>query len=106
MNSRLEVLKSLASQKPRDAFVRYGLAMEYANANLLEEAVSEFREILAFQPDYAAAYYHCGRSLERLDRRTEAAGMYRQGIEVTSRSGDGHARSELEEALEALGIDG
>jgi hypothetical protein len=29
--------------------------------------------------------------------------MYRQGIEVTTRTGDLHARSELQAALEQLG---
>ena len=39
----------------------------------------------------------------RADRGDEAREVYRQGIEVTRRLGNSHARSELEGALELLG---
>lgn len=55
---RLEILKSMVEQNPRDSFVRYGLAMEYKNAGDLESAVREFQTLLAADPNYAAAYFH------------------------------------------------
>jgi tetratricopeptide (TPR) repeat protein len=57
---RLEILKSMVEQNPRDSFVRYGLAMEYKNAGDLESAVREFQTLLAADPNYAAAYFHAG----------------------------------------------
>lgn len=101
--SRLEILRSMVAQKPSDAFARYGLAMEYANSGKLEQAVEEYRMLLADHPDYAAAYYHGGQALEKLGRTEDARDFYRRGIEVTSRTGDQHARSELEAALDLLG---
>jgi tetratricopeptide (TPR) repeat protein len=101
---RLETLKSLVAQDPGNAFLRYGLAMEYVNSGRPEQAVSEFEALLAANPDYAAGYYHAGRTLEKLERLDDARQMYERGIEVTARSGDAHTRSELQAALDMLGI--
>jgi tetratricopeptide (TPR) repeat protein len=77
--------------------------MEYKNAGDLESALSEFRGLLVVNPNYAAAYFHGGQTLERLGRVEEAGEMYRQGIEVTTATGDLHTRSEIQAALDLLG---
>ena len=59
----MDVLKSMLAQNPRDIFARYGLAMEHANQGILEQAVVEYRVLLEHNPDYAAAYFHCGQAL-------------------------------------------
>jgi len=100
--NRLDTLKQLAAQDPANAFVRYGLAMEYANSGELEQAISEFHGIVAASPDYAAAYFHGGQTLEKLGRVEEAKALYEQGIAVTTRTGDLHTRSELQGALDLL----
>jgi Flp pilus assembly protein TadD len=102
--NRLEVLKSLVAQNPADAFARYGLAIELVNAGKPEEAVEEFRGLLAANPNYAAGYFHGGQTLEKLGRVDEARALYEQGIAVTARTGDGHTRSELQAALDLLPI--
>jgi len=101
-SSRLETLKSMVAQNPNDSFLRYGLAMEYKNAGDLEDAVRAFRELMAVNPDYSAAYFHGGQALEKLGRLEEARTLYQQGIEVTTRKGDLHARSEMQAALDLL----
>jgi Flp pilus assembly protein TadD len=103
MPDRLAVLKNLAAQNPTDSFARYGLAMEYARTGDLEQAVAEYRNLLAVNADYAAAYFHAGQALEKLGRLEEARVMYQQGIETTTRLGDLHTRSELQAALDLLG---
>jgi Flp pilus assembly protein TadD len=100
--SRLEKLQEFVAASPTDAFARYGLAQEYLNQGQAETAVAEFRELLRFQPDYAAAYYHLGQALEKLSRPEEAREAYRQGIDLTGRLGDEHAKSELQAALDLL----
>jgi Flp pilus assembly protein TadD len=102
--NRLEVLKSLVARNPADAFARYGLAMELARSGKPEEAVEEFRQLLTANPNYAAAYFHGGQTLEKLGRVEEARALYEQGIALTARTGDGHARSELQAALDLLPI--
>jgi tetratricopeptide (TPR) repeat protein len=101
---RLEILKNMVAQNPRDAFARYGLAMELSKSGELEGAVGEFRTLLSHNPDYAAAYFHGGQTLEKLGRIEDARDMYEKGIDVTSRTGDQHTRSELQGALDLLPI--
>jgi Flp pilus assembly protein TadD len=100
--TRLETLKTLSAQNPQDSFLRYGLAMEYRNAGDLESAMREFQALMEASPDYCATYFHAGQTLERMGRREEARAVYERGIEVTTRKGDQHARSELQGALDLL----
>ena len=102
MSKRVEALQAMLAQDESNTFARYGLAMEYANSGDLESAVSEYRKLLQVNPDYAAAYFHGGRALEKLGQTDEARAMYEQGIAVTTRTGDGHTRSELQAALDLL----
>src|SRR5512145_3316703 len=97
---RMDILRSILAQNPADSFSRYGLAMEYVKAGDPEEAVRQFRELIAVNANYAAAYFHAGQALEKLGRAGEARDMYRDGIAVTTRSGDDHTRSELQAALD------
>lgn len=99
---RLEILKQMVQQNPHDSFSRYGLAMEYRNRGDLEEAVRQFRELIATDPGYAYAYFHGGQTLERLGRLEEAGTMYRAGVEAARAKGDEHARSEIQGALDLL----
>lgn len=93
----------MLAQDPNNTFARYGLAMEFLNTGRAEEAVQSFEKLLEVNPDYAAAYFHGGRALETLGRLDEARSLYQRGIEVTTRTGDGHTRSELQAALDILG---
>ena len=92
----------MLAQDPANAFARYGLAMEFVKTGELENAVSEFRALLEHNPNYAAAYFHGGQVLEKLGDVERAREFYEKGIEVTGRTGDAHARSELEAALDML----
>ncbi|MGA7234398.1 MAG: tetratricopeptide repeat protein [Bryobacteraceae bacterium] len=102
-SNRLDILKSMVAQNPGDAFARYGLAMEYKGSSDWEGAMREFRTLIAANPDYHAAYFHGGQTLERMGREDEAREMYGQGVEAATRVGDGHARAEMQGALDLLG---
>lgn len=102
-STRLEILKNLVMQNPSDAFSRYGLAMEYRNSGDLEAAIAEFRSLIAANPDYAAAYFHGGQTLERLGRSEDARELYQQGIEAAKKKGDEHTRAEIQACLDLLG---
>ncbi len=78
--------------------------MEYANSGDPESAVREFKTLLAADENYAAAYFHCGQAYEKLGRVEDARATYEKGIEVTTRKGDPHTRSEIEAALNLLPV--
>jgi tetratricopeptide (TPR) repeat protein len=101
--TRLETLKSMVAQNPGESFLRYGLAMEYRNSGDLESAIAEFRALIAANPDYPAAYFHGGQTLERMGRADDARAMYAEGIEASTRKGDLHTRDEIRAALDLLG---
>jgi tetratricopeptide (TPR) repeat protein len=101
-STRLEILQGLVAQNPSDGFSRYGLAMEYRNGGDLAAAAREFRTLIAAHPDYSAAYFHGGQTLERLGLPAEARELYLQGIEATTRKGDFHTRDEIQGALDLL----
>ena len=101
--NRLEMLRSMLAQNPRDSFLRYGLAMECRNSGDLEGAINEFRSLMADDPDYVPAYFHGGQTLERAGRLDEAREVYLSGLEAASRKGDAHARGEIQAALDMLG---
>ena len=98
--TRIEILQQLLDQNPGSTFARYGLAMEYVKSGDLDRAVSAFEEVTKTDPNYSAAYFHGGQTLEKLGKLDEAREFYRRGIAVTR---DPHARSELEAALDILG---
>ncbi len=100
---RIAVLTEILSQNPADAFARYGLAMEYSNAGELEPALEEFRRLLATHPDYTAGYFMAAQTLARAGRVEEAKKMLMEGIASATRTGNGHAQSEMEAMLVELG---
>lgn len=94
----------MVKQDPTNTFARYGLAMEYSKNGAFAEAVEEFNMLLHQDENYSAAYFHCGQALEKLGNIEEARSMYEKGIEITTRKGDAHTRSEIEAALSLLPI--
>jgi tetratricopeptide (TPR) repeat protein len=85
---------------PANSFARYGLAMEQVKGGDLAGAVDQFRALLERDPNYSAAYFHGGQTLEKLGRLDEARDLYKRGVAVTR---DPHARGELQAALDILG---
>jgi len=89
--------------KPTDAFARYGLAMECANTGDAAAADENFEALLASHPEYVAAYFQYGQFLAKSGRTAEARSTLTAGIATSQRTGDEHARSEMEAALSELG---
>ena len=100
--SRISQLEQMHRQEPHDAFVHYALAMELSRLGRPSEAVTVFNAVIREHPDYAAAYFMCGRTLEQMDRLNEAGDMYRAGISAARRGGDEHAAGEMQAALDAI----
>lgn len=100
---RVAVLKEILAQNPKDAFARYGLAMEYSNSGQVEDALREFGALLAANPDYAAGYFMAAQTLARVGREEEARKMLRNGIAAAQRTRNQHAESEMQAMLEELG---
>ena len=97
--TRLEMLEETLRATPDNAFVRYGLAMEFKNAGRDQEAWQHFDYLLRNHPDYWAAYYQAGALLVKMGRRDEARQVMLKGVQITGQLNNLHAQSELQAAL-------
>ena len=101
--TRRQMLEEFVAAKPNDAFARYGLAMDCANAGDSAAADEHFKALLGSHPEYVAGYFQFGQFLARTGRADEARSTLHAGIETAQRTDDDHARSEMEAALAELG---
>lgn len=102
MTDRLTQLLKLITEMPHDAFLKYGIALEYVSRNDDIEALRHFTELKADKPDYLALYYQLGKLYERLDRTDTAIECYQEGISIARSQKDRHTLSELQSALDEL----
>jgi tetratricopeptide (TPR) repeat protein len=100
--SRRETLEQFIAEKPSDAFARYGLALECVKLGDDTAATQHFQKLLETHPEYVAGYYQFGQLLARLGRQDEARKLLSDGILVAQKSGDMHARDEMQAALTLL----
>jgi Tfp pilus assembly protein PilF len=100
--TRRQLLESFVAQKPDDAFSRYGLAMECVNSGDTTAAEANFRELLQRNSDYVPAYLMFAQLLAKQARLDDAREVLHRGIEMASKVGNGHARSEMESLLNEL----
>ena len=100
---RIGLLGQILTQNPNDAFARYGLAMEYSKAGEVERSLAEFNQLLSVHPDYTAGYFMAAQTLVQAGRSEEAKKMLAKGIASAQRTGNDHARAEMEALQAELG---
>ncbi len=96
------VLTEILAQNPGDAFARYGLAMEYAGNGKVEAALEQFGTLLSRHPDYTPGYFMAAQTLAKAGRVQEAKERLAQGIASAERTGNQHARGEMQDMLDEL----
>ncbi len=101
--TRKQQLQEMLAEMPEDAFLRYGLAMEYVSEGNDEEAVRCFQKICQATPDYVPAYHQAGQALLRLGQPTEASTILNQGVAEARRQGNQHAADEMQGLLDSIG---
>lgn len=96
-------LKEILALDPKNAFARYGIAMELANRGEVDAALKEFDVLIEQNPDYTAAYFMSAQTLAKVGRNADAAEKLRAGIGCAARTGNRHALSEMQGMLDELG---
>jgi predicted Zn-dependent protease len=99
---RVAMLSEILAENPNDAFARYGLAMEFSNSGNVEKALEEFQKLLSVHPDYTAGFFMAAQTLAKSNRVEEAKKMLSEGIVSAARTGNSHAKSEMEAMLAEL----
>ncbi len=71
--TRRQMLEEFVAAKPNDAFARYGLAMDCANAGDSAAADEHFQALLATNPDYVPDIFSTGNFWRGRDARRKRA---------------------------------
>jgi len=101
--SRRQQIEEMLAEAPEDGFLRYALAMEYVSEGDDEEAMRQFRNLIASNADYVPGYHQAGQALVRLDRLEEARQVLHDGVEAARKQGNLHAAEEMQALLDSLG---
>lgn len=99
LNSKISTLAQQVKKNPNDSFSKFALALELLKIDQNEKALSLFKNIQVADPDYVGVYYHLGKLYEELGKNNLALSCYKDGIVVTNRLKNLHAKSELQGAL-------
>ena len=100
---KIAALNEVLELDPRNAFARYGLAMEFAAQGNNETALTEFGILIAQHPDYVPAYQMSAQTLVKLNRIDEARQRLDLGLAAAQRTSNAHAASEMQAMLDELG---
>lgn len=99
---RLEQLLQFHDRDPNDAFITYGIAMEYVKAGNPQSALEWFDRTLKLDPDYAYAHYQKAKLIADEGGVADAKAVIAQGIAAAQRKGDSHAAGELQALGDSL----
>jgi predicted Zn-dependent protease len=101
---RMAQIEALLELEPTDAFLQYGLAMEYVSVGDDTTAASLLTDLVASKPDdpYVPAFLMAGQAYQRLGRDTEACAILKKGIAAATKAGNDHARGEMEGLLASI----
>jgi Tfp pilus assembly protein PilF len=99
---RVEKIKEMLTENPKDSFLCHALALEYIKLGNDGDAEKLFESILENEPAYIGTYYHLAKLLERMGKTDEAIKVYEKGMEEAKKAGDNHSLSELRSAFEEL----
>ncbi len=99
------MLGQILEANPKDAFARYGLAMEYAGQDKFEQAIAEFGTLLRDNPQYTPGYFMAAQTFARAGRPNQAKEHLQLGIANARREGNGHAEREMQAVLDELELD-
>ena len=103
--SRIDTIKELLAQDPKDPDLHLMLAAELRQENRHAEAVEALRNYLGLMPptdDIGAAYRDLGICLERIGEKDAARESYTKGVQAAIRHHHMGLQTEIESLLKNL----
>jgi len=102
--TRIDKIQAMLQDDPRDAFLRYTLAMEYRKLDENDKSLELLTDLAnKEEPRYVAAFFMAAQQLVELDRIEEARTFLRDGIDEARTQGNHHAAAEMSELLSEIG---
>ncbi len=105
MSERLELLKTMLTESPKDSFLLFAIAKEYEGLGDIQAALDFFLNLKKENPDYVGLYYHLGKLYEKNEKIEKAFFTYKDGMRIAKEQGDQHSLNELAGAKLNLGDD-
>lgn len=91
----------MLDEQPNDLFLQYALAMEYLGMHRFIDAEQLFKQIIAADEHYVAAYYQLGKLLEQ-HNQDAAIAIYEKGMTEAQLKADRKTVNEFRSALDEL----
>lgn len=98
---RIEMLKKLVLEDPKDPFYPYALALEYLKTQR-SEALSILKGVMERHPDYLPTYYQAGLLSIEFGQLDEGQAILEKGIALAQQQNDRKALNELRSLLENI----
>lgn len=98
IKERMEMFKEvLETEDSEDLIANYGLGKSYFDLEQYNESIPYFQKAVELKKDYSMAYLYLGKSLEKVDKLSEALEVYQKGIIAASQKGDLMPLKEMEQ---------
>jgi len=97
MTDRLTTLEKMHAADPADADLPYMIAIEHANAERFDDAITWLDKTLKLNAHYHYAYFQKAKMLSELGEDGDAVVVLDDGIALAAEAGDGKALGELQE---------
>jgi len=103
MSERIEAIKAMLHDNPRDVFLLYSLGMETAACSQFDRAAEAFGECIAVDPAYLPARVEQGKVLRAAGRIDEAREVFEAAMALAAEQNDTHAVDAVRQHIEGLG---
>lgn len=101
-SERLAQLRAMLAEDPRDAFLRYAVALELKRLGDMEQAIRDLEALLVDDPKHIPSYYQLALLLADTGRLADAVRTCEIGSLECIVTGDRKARVELIALMNAL----
>ena len=100
--SRLEQIRTLIAEDPRDAMLRFALGNEYFQRGRYAEAIESLKAALDIDPEYAFVYIQLAEAYEKSGQVALARQTVETGRGPATRNGDPNLMRQLDEIAARL----
>lgn len=101
--SRIDQIKTLIQEDPRDAMLRFALGNEYFGLGRYPEAIEALTAALAIDPEYAFVYIQLALAYEKTDQPELTRQTIDAGRGPAARNGDPNLMRQLDDIARRLG---
>jgi tetratricopeptide (TPR) repeat protein len=105
LEERIEQSRKMTLDDPDNELAHYRLGQVLMEAGQFDDAARSFQRTLVLSPAFSRVLLLLAQCQLKLNRREEAIGTLRQGIQIAEQRGDKMPREDMAKLLTELGVD-